>query len=393
MFTFDMQLFGEGANDAATTTTTNENVAGTSQETTTAPTEPATEPAQDTTARYLVTDPQTGRKRIVSEAPAEPHKPETQAQQEPTPAPTEPVQEPTEPQEDKPETKPEEPAEPATEEKPEEKPLIQTGPYTLDELNAAINSNTVDESRIPVQYQLQYQQFRQQQAQRAQQLQAQQAQLQQQAQQAQQEQLKKMFTDIETAAENQARQVTGVSQQDLETADYSDDAQLKQRVEMYNTAKQYYQQQLIGAIQSQQQQAQQAKNQQSAIYQSIAEFVADKSKTEKHFQEINQMMTTHYQNMPFKDAAAVSDAIQALNAGKINEQQCKVLESYYNVTRAAYYAKTNDLTKQPKKVPVPKVEGPGTGATEPPKPFDFSKLRDMTERERRAALSRYWHGR
>ncbi len=379
MFTFDMQLFGEGANDAATTTTTNENVAGTSQETTTAP-EPATEPAQDTTARYLVTDPQTGRKRIVSEAPAEQQKPEAQVQQEPTPAPTEPA-----------ETT--EPAEPATEEKPEEKPLIQTGPYTLDELNAAINSNTVDESRIPVQYQLQYQQFRQQQAQRAQQLQAQQAQLQQQAQQAQQEQLKKMFADIETAAENQARQVTGVSQQDLETADYSDDAQLKQRVEMYNTAKQYYQQQLIGAIQSQQQQAQQAKNQQSAIYQSIAEFIADKSKTEKHFQEINQMMTTHYQNMPFKDAAAVSDAIQALNAGKISEQQCKVLESYYNVTRAAYYAKANDLTKQPKKVPVPKVEGPGTGATEPPKPFDFSKLRDMTERERRAALSRYWHGR
>lgn len=392
MFTFDMQLFGEGANDA-TTATTNENVAGTSQETTTAP-EPATEPAQDTTARYLVTDPQTGRKRIVSEAPAEPQKPEAQAQQEPTPA-QEPVQEPTpaEPQEDKPETNTTGPAEPTTEEKPEEKPLIQTGPYTLDELNAAINSNTVDESRIPVQYQLQYQQFRQQQAQRAQQLQAQQAQLQQQAQQAQQEQLKKMFTDIETAAENQARQVTGVSQQDLETADYSDDAQLKQRVDMYNTAKQYYQQQLIGAIQSQQQQAQQAKTQQNAIYQSIAEFVADKSKTEKHFQEINQMMTTHYQNMPFKDAAAVSDAIQALNAGKINEQQCKVLESYYNVTRAAYYAKANDLTKQPKKVPVPKVEGPGTGATEPPKPFDFSKLRDMTERERRAALSRYWHGR
>lgn len=392
MFTFDMQLFGEGANDAATTTTTNENVAGTSQETTTAP-EPATEPAQDTTARYLVTDPQTGRKRIVSEAPAEQQKPEAQVQQEPTPAPTEPAEEPTEPQEDKPETNPAEttePAEPATEEKPEEKPLIQTGPYTLDELNAAINSNTVDESRIPVQYQLQYQQFRQQQALRAQQLQAQQAQLQQ---QAQQEQLKKMFADIETAAENQARQVTGVSQQDLETADYSDDAQLKQRVEMYNTAKQYYRQQLIGAIQSQQQQAQQAKNQQSAIYQSIAEFIADKSKTEKHFQEINQMMTTHYQNMPFKDAAAVSDAIQALNAGKISEQQCKVLESYYNVTRAAYYAKANDLTKQPKKVPVPKVEGPGTGATEPPKPFDFSKLRDMTERERRAALSRYWHGR
>lgn len=389
MFTFDMQLFGEGANDAATTTTTNENVAGTSQETTTAP-EPATEPAQDTTARYLVTDPQTGRKRIVSEVPAEPQKPEAQAPQEPTP--TEPAQESTtaEPQEDKTETNT---TEPTTEEKPEEKPLIQTGPYTLDELNAAINSNTVDESRIPVQYQLQYQQFRQQQAQRAQQLQAQQAQLQQQAQQAQQEQLKKMFTDIETAAENQARQVTGVSQQDLDTADYSDDAQLKQRVEMYNTAKQYYQQQLIGAIQSQQQQAQQAKNQQNAIYQSIAEFVEDKSKTEKHFQEINQMMTTHYQNMPFKDAAAVSDAIQALNAGKINEQQCKVLESYYNVTRAAYYAKANDLTKQPKKVPVPKVEGPGTGATEPPKPFDFSKLRDMTERERRAALSRYWHGR
>ena len=361
MLNFNLQLFAEGeTTDVSTATTTNENVAGTAQE-------PQPE------SLYLVTDPRTGRKSI-SAAQPEPTEPvetkadEAPAQDEPEPQPTEP----TEPAE----TKPVEPAatEPAAEKQPE--PLIHTEPYTLDELNTAIAQGNVNESRIPQQYQLQYAQYQQEQARR-----------QQQYQQQQLEQQKRMFADIDKAATDQAMKALGITQDDIDTAEYSDDDAVKQKVAHFNTAKSYYKEQLIGAIQQQQMRTQAAQDERRAIYQSIVDFTQQKQAEEPHFADINQLMGSYYQTMPYKDAAVIGDAIKALQGGNINPTQCKVLEGYYDKCRTAYYAKANDLTKQPKKVPVPKVEQPGTGAKAQAKPIDFTQMRNMTVRERRAFIA------
>lgn len=383
MFDFDLQLFAEGEASEATATT-NETVAVTAPteaatnttETTNEPaTESTTDKAQDNDAVYLVTDPRTGRKRIVSEKPQEEEQPEPQ-QEQPAPQQTEPAQ-----------------AQQPAQEPPKTEPLLHTEPYSLDELNKAIQSNTVDEARIPAQYQVQYQQYRQAQAQRRQQFEAQQQALQAQAQKQAVEQQRKMFADIDQAATKQAMQTVGLTQDDLDTAEYSNDDAVKAKVAQYRTAKEYFRGQLIGAIQQQQAQTAAAQNEQRAIYQSIVDFSKQKQAEEPHFAEINQLMGNYYQTMQYKDAAAVSDAIKALNAGTINPQQCKVLEGYYDKCRTAYYAKANDLTKAPKKVPVPQVEQPGTGAKSAPKPIDFTQMRNMTERERRAFLFKVSHSR
>lgn len=368
MFDFNLQLFAEGeTTDVSTATTTNENVAGTAQE-------PQPE------SLYLVTDPRTGRKSIsaAQPEPADAKADEQPAQDESESQPTEP----TEPAE----TKPAEPAatEPAAEKQPE--PLIHTEPYTLDELNTAIAQGNVNESRIPQQYQLQYAQYQQEQARRQQQYQQQQQALQMQAQQQQLEQQKRMFADIDKAATDQAMKALGITQDDIDTAEYSDDA-VKQKVAHFNTAKSYYKEQLIGAIQQQQMRTQAAQNEQRAIYQSIVDFTQQKQAEEPHFADINQLMGSYYQTMPYKDAAVIGDAIKSLQGGNITPAQCKVLEDYYNKCRTAYYAKANDLTKQPKKVPVPKVEQPGTGAKAQAKPIDFTQMRNMTVRERRAFIA------
>lgn len=400
---FDLQLFAEeGASDVSSANTTGGNVESpadtqtvtepttadnqTSQTEPAAPAEPKqTEQQPDTAARYLVTDPRTGRKYIVSgdQRQTPPTTPSTTQQAEPA----EPQQQEQQTTQQTPPTTPQEPPKQAE----QAEPLIHTEPYTLDELNAAIAQNNVNEARIPNQYKFQYAQYRQEQAKRQQQYQAQQLALQQQAQKAQLEQQQKMFADIDAAANKQAMQTLGLTQDDIDTAEYSDDDTIKQKVAHFNTAKAYYKEQLIGAIQQQQMQQQAAQNEQRAIYQSILDFTRQKQTEEPHFNEINQLMGSYYQNMPYKDAATVSDAIKALNDGRINGNQCKVLENYYNEVRTAYYAKANNLTKQPQKVAVPKVETPGTGAKSQPKPFDFTQLRNMNERERRAALSKYWH--
>lgn len=371
-FKFDLQLF---ADDAPGTTTTEPTAAQTDTApittqdpaTTTEPTtnmEPAnTEPpAPKDGDIMLVTDPRTGRKSIVTKE-TEP----TTQDEPPAPQPTA-QDEPPKPQES----------------------LIQTGAYTLDELNDAIRQNTVNESRIPAEYQFQYQQYRQQQAQKQAQIQAQQQQIEEQQKQAALDKQRKLYADIDDAAKKKAMQDLGITADDLSLSEYSDDEETKKKVQEYTTAVAWNRQTLINAMQQQQMQEQGKLAQQRAIYQSITDFAADKQKSEPHFAEINKMLSTHYQELPYKEAATIAGAIDALNKGNITEQQCKVLEQYYENTRTYFYGKQNDLTKQPKKIPVPNVEKPGMGAQTKPKAVDFTKMRSMGDRERRAFMSRYF---
>lgn len=377
-FKLDLQLFAdsEPGSTAAEPATTTEPVSDTTPANTqtAAPSEPTSEPTQTEPANepkdgdiMLVTDPRTGRKSIVTKETD----PATQT-------------EPTEP------TPNDTPANaPATQTEPS-KPLINTGSYTLDELNDAIRQNTVNESRIPAEYQFQYQQYRQQQAQQQAQMQAQQQQLEEQQKQAALDKQRKLYADIDDAAKKKAMQDLGITDDDLSLSEYSDDEETKKKIQEYTTAVAWNKQALINAMQQQQMQEQGKLAQQRAIYQSITDFAADKQKSEPHFTEINKMLSTHYQELPYKEAATIAGAIDALNKGNITEQQCKVLEQYYENTRTYFYGKQNDLTKQPKKIPVPNVEKPGMGAQTKPKAVDFTKMRSMGDRERRAFMSRYF---
>lgn len=381
-FKFDLQLFA----DDAPGTTAAEPTAAQTDTTPTTTQEPATvtEPTTNTEPAntepqapkdgdiMLVTDPRTGRKSIVTKET----EPTTQTEQtEPANAEVTPNNTPANV--------------PATQTEPS-KPLINTGSYTLDELNDAIRQNTVNESRIPAEYQFQYQQYRQQQAQKQAQIQAQQQQIEEQQKQAALDKQRKLYADIDDAAKKKAMQDLGITADDLSLSEYSDDEETKKKIQEYTTAVAWNRQTLINAMQQQQMQEQGKLAQQRAIYQSITDFAADKQKSEPHFAEINKMLSTHYQELPYKEAATIAGAIDALNKGNITEQQCKVLEQYYENTRTYFYGKQNDLTKQPKKIPVPNVEKPGMGAQTKPKAVDFTKMRSMGDRERRAFMSRYF---
>jgi len=377
-FKFDLQLFADdapGTTAAEPTAAQTDTTPTTTQEPTTN-TEPVnTEPpAPKDGDIMLITDPRTGRKTIVTKEP------EPTAQDEP------PAPQPTAQQEGQ-------QPEPAAQDEPPkpQEPLIQTGAYTLDELNDAIRQNTVNESRIPDEYKFQYQQYRQQQAQRQAQYRAQQQQMQEQAQKTAIEQQRKLYADIDEAAKKKAMQDLGITADDLSLSEYSDDEETKKKVQEYTTAVAWNRQTLINAMQQQQMQKQTQQSQQQAIYKSITDFAADKQRNEPHFTEINQLLSSHYQELPYKEAATIASAINALNQGNITEQQCKVLEQYYNDTRTYFYGKQNDLTKQPKKIPIPNVEKPGMGAQTKPKAVDFTKMRSMGDRERRAFMSRFFN--
>lgn len=185
-FLFDLQRFAEG--DAGNGTMAGSTTAGSSpasgvesqttatQPTATTPTPGASsggdngssaaqqQPAEQKESIGLVTDPRTGRKRIVV-GPLQQGTAESEGEPSPAPQP---------PQGTLPEGNTAEdttqPTPPVTEQHQQSKPaegLVQTEPYTLDQLNQAIQLGNVDERRIPREYVMQYFQYRQQQAEQA----------------------------------------------------------------------------------------------------------------------------------------------------------------------------------------------------------------------------------
>lgn len=373
MIEFNLQLFADGEGSAtpgttaaAPSTTTESTPSTTSVASESSSQEPALDYGEST--RMLVTDPRTGRKSIVEQQP--------QGQQEAEAQPHQSAQEQSETQ----------PA--AT---PQTDGLIHTSPYTLDELNGAIANGAVDESRIPTAYQYQYAQYKQLQAQQQAQMQAQRQAMLEQQQQAAVEQQKKMFAEIEKAATAKAMQDYGVTQDDLDLAEYSDDEALRNKVQSYKTAVDWNRQALITSLQQNNLIAQQKAQTQQAIYQSIVAFEQDKKQNEPNFDKINELLSTRYQELPLKEARPIEEAITAMNNGTITEQQCKVLEKYYNDTRTYFYGQKNDLSRRPQKIQVPNVEQPGTGTPHtPPQAVDFNSLHSMSDRERRAFMAKYW---
>jgi hypothetical protein len=368
---FNLQLFAEGEAAPAPVQDVQDTTAPAGAEANST-TQPSQESQGEQNARMLVTDPQTRRKRIVSTT-------EMQAENKPNETPS---------QDNEPASPPNGDTKPGT----TAEGLINTQPYTLDEINEAIRNGTVDERRIGPEFQQQYLEYRQKQAQKAEQQRIQQQKWQEEQQKAAMAQQRQFLEAIDAEAKKRAMQEIGITPEELNTAEYSDDEQQKAKAEQYKSAVEWNRLQMLNAVQQQSVQQQQAQQQQRALYQSIVDFARQKQQTEPHFNEINQLLATHYQNMPYKEAQTVAQAIESMNKGNVTEAQCKVLEKYYDDTRSFYYAKENDLSKQPKRIPIPKVEQPGTGATTPQKPIDFTQMRSMNVRQRREFLANLAHG-
>lgn len=358
-FELIMQLHGEGepaptpaaapeggAADAAESSATDTSV------------QTADEPAGK---RYAIeVDPRTQRRKIVSLA----DKQETPVQQQPAAEPQEVAEKPAEQQpvaEEVPaqNVQPQEPAQPLF-----PQPQMQTNvePYkTVAEVVDAIHSNTIDPRRVPIEYAGQVAQLRN----------AILAQMQQQAQPAKpvisQEQARNDFyMKVEQAARENALKAVGITEEELESADYTDDAGLKQRVKQFEAALAWQRNSIVEGVRQRQMQAMQQQQAQRQIYIDIDNAVNQYRQTEPEFEGINVLMAGLYKTMPYQQANKYAEAINAYQRGNITPEQAQALQEYYNEARKVYYAQKNGLTVVPAPTPAPpKVEQPGTGAQQP----------------------------
>ena len=356
-FELIMQLHGEGeptpaaAPEGGAADAAESSAADTSVQT-------AEEPAGK---RYAIeVDPRTQRRKIVSLA----DKQETPVQQQPAAEPQEVAEKPAEQQPVAEETpaqnvQPQEPAQPLF-----PQPQMQTNvePYkTVAEVVDAIHSNTIDPRRVPIEYAGQVAQLRN----------AILAQMQQQAQPAKpvisQEQARNDFyMKVEQAARENALKAVGITEEELESADYTDDAGLKQRVKQFEAALAWQRNSIVEGVRQRQMQALQQQQAQRQIYIDIDNAVNQYRQTEPEFEGINVLMAGLYKTMPYQQANKYAEAINAYQRGNITPEQAQALQEYYDEARKVYYAQKNGLTVVPAPTPAPpKVEQPGTGAQQP----------------------------
>ena len=289
--------------------------------------------------------------------------------------------------------------------KSEDAPQQEAGPapYTADDLvKAAAMGQEIDPTRVPAELQgyvaaFQQQQINaQQQARLAQMQAAQQVQTpaptpeQAEANKAQQAQEHaKAYAEMKRIAEEKAAHDLGITKEQLDDAQYSDDPELQAKAAAFDTAVRSnvaaLQYTIAANRQAQAQRAAMVQQESQAALQAIAPKYAEYQK-DPNFKAIDMMMGEYYKALPYQEAQQVVRAIQHFKNMTPTREDADVLDSYYKKTKEAFYAQKTGVGTTPQPVQhtkPPQVERSGqTGAPAPAQPTDWSQMRKMSPLDR-----------
>lgn len=270
----------------------------------------------------------------------------------------------------------------------QEPPAAPTA-YTANELLAALTTGRVDESRIPDELRANYVAIRQQQQIAA--LTAQQQAMQMQSPQLptaegeQPQEGAELYRRIQEAAEKKAMKDFGIAPEQLSEMLYSDDPAETKKVEEFRVAVQMNVNAITREIDAYQMTLRQQQAETQAFMQEFTPKMQQVQASEPNFNQIDVMMETFYQQLPYQEAVQVAAVIERYKNGTCTRADIPLIESYYNKTRAAFYAKQTGLSSAPTPAPKaapPQVEGAGKVAATPSAQVDWSAMRTMGVRER-----------
>nr|DAS84534.1 MAG TPA: hypothetical protein [Caudoviricetes sp.] len=281
----------------------------------------------------------------------------------------------------------------------EEQPETPAAPaaYTANELLAALTTGRVDESRIPEELRANYVAIRQQQQIAALTAQQQMAAAQPPPQQdvpPSPQHGTDIYRRIQSAAEEKALKDLGITREQLSELSYAESDEDAKKAEEYRVAVQMNVNAIAREIDAYQMNLAKQRAEAEAF---AAEFVPKMQQvqaSEPNFNQIDVMMETFYQQLPYQEAVQVAELIERYRQGLCTRADIPLIESYYNKTRAAFYAKQTGLSPAPTPAPKatpPTVEGAGKVAQSAPDPVDWSAMRTMGVRERNKFLRAHLH--
>ena len=202
--------------------------------------------------------------------------------------------------------------------------------YTPNEFVVAMQLGQVDEERIPEVYRNQYQAYKQ----KAQQHQAGPTAEQNKADEAEQALANaEYYAKINALSENLALKELGITKEDLDMAEYTDDETIRQKADAYKVAVEAKRNQILADIAAEAQKSAAIQNEHKAAMAEVKNFYNQVSKQEPNFLEIDKLMVSRVEQMPFAEAVKIKPLIDNLRKGTITRAELPQLQKYYEDTR------------------------------------------------------------
>lgn len=262
-------------------------------------------------------------------------------------------------------------------------------PYTSDELIRAMTLNQVNENRIPPALQGDYVAIK---AQRELDIMKQQSQVVKPAENdgqsagdgAQIDTIIKFNASIKEYSEQQALRDMGLTAEALEDLRYADNENSRTKLKQYEDRAEAYNRDIREKIDAQKFAEHQIRENAVQLMRQAAP-VIEEYKKDPAFTEIDIMMNTYFKQLPFEQANQIVETMNRMTSGVFNQNDLNILDSYYKLTREAYYAKKNGISNTPKKVTKPTkppyIESAGNGQ-QPAVKINYKEMRSMDKRER-----------
>lgn len=232
--------------------------------------------------------------------------------------------------------------------------------YTPNEFVVAMQLGQVDESRIPEMYRSQYQVYKQNNirhppsGETAVDTQA--------TTQTDSANATQYYARINTLAEDMAKKELGITDDELEMGEYSDDENVVAKVKAYKVAVESNRGRILADVQAHVQRESQVQAEYKAAQDAVKAFYMKESKAEPNFAEIDKMMANRINDLPYKEAVKLAPILDKLKNGTITRAELPMLEQFYKDTRIEFYAKKNNVGRAPSAVRPPAVESAGNGS-------------------------------
>ena len=199
-------------------------------------------------------------------------------------------------------------------------------------------------------------------------------------------QAKEYYTNVNRMAQERAMQEIGITQDELDVAEYSDDQELLDKVSAYKTAIENNRSRIMQDVENIRRTWESEKQDHSNAYQAVIAFAEEMRKKEPNFDAIDRMMITRIAKMPYEKAVTLEPLIRKVQNGTLTTADLPALQEMYNQTRLEFYSKREGVGLAPQVQKPSFVETPGSGGDVPRQQAPLSALGKMSKRDREAAI-------
>ena len=199
-------------------------------------------------------------------------------------------------------------------------------------------------------------------------------------------QAKEYYNNVNKLAQERAMQEVGITQDELDVAEYSDDQELLDKVSAYKAAIENNRTRIMNDVENIRRVHEAERADHANAYQAVVTFANEMRKKEPNFAAIDKLMTSRVAQMPYEKASKIVPLLQKIANGTLTTADLPALQEMYNETRLEFYSKREGVGLAPQAQKPSFVETPGTGGDVPRQTTPLSALGKMSKRDREAAI-------